>query len=49
MELLESFCSLQKRKDRGIVLGKCFELERESSFVAADEPLRKTGTTNSGK
>lgn len=37
MDLLESFCSLEKRKDRGIVLGKCFELEKESSFVAADE------------
>lgn len=37
MELLESFCSLEKRKDRGIVLGKCFELEKESSSVAADE------------
>lgn len=37
MELLESFCSLEKRKDRGIILGKCFELEKESSFVAAGE------------
>lgn len=37
MELLESFCSLEKRKDRGIILGKCFELEKESSSVAADE------------
>lgn len=36
MELLESFCSLEKRKDRGIILGKCFELEKESSSVAAD-------------
>lgn len=43
MELLESFCSLEKRKDRGIVLGKCFELEKESSSVAADE-LLPTGT-----
>lgn len=49
MELLESFCSLEKRKDRGIVLGKCFEVERESSSVAANEPLKKTGTTNSAK
>lgn len=47
MELLESFCSLEKRKDRGIVLGKCFEVEKESSSVAADELLKKTGTTNS--
>lgn len=37
MELLESFCSLEKRKDRGIILGKCFELEKESPSVAADE------------
>lgn len=43
MELLESFCSLERRKDRGIVLGKCFELEKESSSVAADE-LLPTGT-----
>lgn len=41
MELLESFCSLEKRKDRGIIIGKCFELEKESSSVAADEqPLK---------
>lgn len=37
MELLESFCALEKRKDRGIILGKCFELEKEYSSVAADE------------
>lgn len=49
MELLESFCSLEKRKDRGIVLGKCFEVEKESSSVAADELLKKTGTTNTAK
>lgn len=36
MELLDSFCSLESKKNRSIVLGKCFELERDSSSVAAD-------------
>lgn len=35
MELLESFCSLVSKKERHIILGKCFELERDIS-VAAD-------------
>lgn len=48
MELLSSFCSLSKR-DRTRLLGKCFDLEEESQSVAADEPLKKTGTTNSAK
>lgn len=48
MELLNSFCSLSK-KDRTRILGKCFDLEQESESVAADEPLKKTGTTNTGK
>jgi len=43
MELLSSFCSLSK-KDRTKVLGKCYELEDIQPSVAADEPLRKTGT-----
>lgn len=49
MDLLESFCSLEKRKDRGIVLGKCFELEKAAASVAEDAPLKNTGTTNMGK
>lgn len=47
MALLSSFCTLSK-KERTIILGKCFELEHKSS-VAADEPLKKTGTDNPGK
>lgn len=37
MDLLNSFCSLPK-KDRTIILGKCFELEQRGESVAADEP-----------
>lgn len=48
MELLESFCSLDNKKDRYIVIGKSFEVERNSSSVAADDDL-KTGTDNLGK
>lgn len=48
MKLLNSFCSLSE-KDRTKVLGKCFDLEDLSSSVAADELLKKTGTTNSSK
>jgi len=40
MDLLHSFCSLGK-KDRTIVLGKCFELEQDSSSVAADNMLKE--------
>ena len=47
MSLLSSFCSLDK-KNQTIILGKCFELEHEES-VAAEEPLKKTGTENMGK
>lgn len=47
MSLLSSFCSLDKKKQT-IILGKCFELEHEES-VAAEEPLKNTGTTNMGK
>lgn len=49
MELLASFCSLEKKKNRAIVLGKCFELEKEEESVAADTDLKKTGTDNMGK
>lgn len=48
MDLLHSFCSL-KKKEQIIVLGKCFELEQSGSSVAADPPLKKTGTDNLGK
>ncbi len=48
MNLLNSFCYLSK-KDRIIILGKCFELEQNNSSVAADETLKKTGTENMGK
>lgn len=48
MDLLDSFCSL-KKKERTRVLGKCFDLEQSSLSVAADEPLKKTGTDNLGK
>lgn len=37
MDLLESFCTLTSKKERSIVMGKCFELERGNSSVAADE------------
>lgn len=40
MDLLDSFCSLNS-KDRTIVLGKCFELEQNSTSVAADEQLKE--------
>lgn len=40
MDLLHSFCSLGK-KDRTIILGKCFELEQVSSSVAADNMLKE--------
>jgi transcriptional regulator with XRE-family HTH domain len=40
LDLLSSFCNLNKR-DRTIVLGKCFELEQIDSSVAADEQLRE--------
>lgn len=48
MDLLNAFCTLTK-KDRTKVLGKCFELEDALSSVAADESLKKTGTTSSVK
>lgn len=48
MDLLNSFCSLSK-KDRTIILGKCFELEQNSSFSTTDELLYKTGTDSLGK
>ncbi|WP_277934755.1 helix-turn-helix domain-containing protein [Parablautia intestinalis] len=48
MELLNSFCTLSK-KDRVKILGRCFELEDNKPSVAADRPLKKTGTTNSVK
>lgn len=49
-KLLNSFVKLDAdRKD--IIIGKTKELllQQETSFVAADEPLKKTGTTNSTK
>ncbi len=49
-KLLNSFVKLDTdRKD--IIIGKTKELllQQEASFVAADEPLKKTGTTNSTK
>lgn len=49
-KLLNSFVKLDAdRKD--IIIGKTKELllQQEASFVAADEPLKKTGTTNSAK
>lgn len=55
MNLLSSFTTLSKR-DRTKILGECFNLEDKAmernspnSSVAADEPLKKTGTTNSAK
>lgn len=49
MELLSSFCSLSK-KDRTRILGKCFDLEQESGFVAANPiSLKRTGTDDSKK
>lgn len=48
MDLLNSFCSLNK-KDRIIILGKCFELEQNFLSVAAEESLKRTGTDNLGK
>lgn len=35
VDLLNSFCALQKRKNKIILLGRCFELE-ETESVAAD-------------
>lgn len=39
LDLLTSFCSLNK-KNRTIVLGKCYDLENLQSSVAADESLK---------
>lgn len=36
VDLLNSFCSLQERKSKTMVLGRCFELE-EAESVAADK------------
>lgn len=47
MMLLEAFCTLDK-KDKAILLGKCFELEKAYS-VAADTSLQPTGTESLGK
>lgn len=49
-KLLNSFVKLDAdRKD--IIIGKTKELllQQETSFVAADESLKRTGTENSGK
>lgn len=40
MDLLEAFCSLS-RKQRTIVIGKCFELEASTTVAADDSPLKK--------
>lgn len=48
MELLEAFCSLDSKKERRIILGKCIEFEKENSSVAADD-TPKTGTYSLGK
>lgn len=39
-DLLNSFCALQERKNKIMVLGRCFELE-EAESVAADSHKRK--------
>lgn len=40
MDLLSAFCSLN-RKQRAIVIGKCFELEVSTTVAADDSPLKK--------
>lgn len=40
LDLLGAFCSLN-RKQRTIIIGKCFELEDSSSVAADEEPTRK--------
>lgn len=40
LDLLGAFCSLN-RKQRTIIIGKCFELEESSSVAAEEEPMRK--------
>ena len=40
IDLLSSFCSLSK-KEKTIILGKCFELEHEESVAAEENPLKK--------
>ena len=48
MELLDSFCSLNK-KDRTIILGKCFEAEQNSLTVSADMSSSKRENDKLGK
>ena len=40
MDLLGAFCSLN-RKQRTIIIGKCFELEDSSTVAADEDPMRK--------
>ncbi len=45
IDLLNAFCALNKKK-RTMVLSKCYELEDSPASVAAEAPLKKTGTDN---